>query len=245
MKKLSPTALSILAIGGLIGTAVTAVRSTPKAEELVQNLYEERFIMNGTEPTKIEVIQVAWKCYIPSILFGLSTATCILGANHLNRKQQASLMSAYALLDRTYKDYKAKTEALYSEETPEEVKTAVIKDLYSKEDHNPDAEAVIFYEENYGELFERTIEQVQKAEYLLNRKYALDGEANLNDFYKFLDLKQTETGNILGWSKIIRDNKPSYKWIDFVHTMIQMDDGMECYSIDMPFAPVPGYDLPF
>lgn len=48
----------------------------------------------------------AWKCYIPTAAFGLSTIACIMGANALNSRKQAALTSAYALINQSYKEYK-------------------------------------------------------------------------------------------------------------------------------------------
>ena len=41
---------------------------------------------------------------------------CIFGANVLNKKWQASIASAYALLDSLYKDYKNKVKELYGDD---------------------------------------------------------------------------------------------------------------------------------
>lgn len=250
MKKLSPTVLSVLAVAGVIGTAVTAARATPKAIMLIEEAEEERHLMNlGKEDpdpfTTLDKIKASWTCYIPSVAIGAATILCIFGANGLNKRQQASLVSAYALLDQTYKDFKSKTDEMYGENSSKVVQTEVIKDLYDEEDLHYDEETIIFYEEHYGEFFERSKAQVREAEYLLNRKYAYNGEACLNDFYRFLGLKEKEIGDILGWSNESSDNFFSYHWIEFEHNLIKMDDGMECYSIDMPFAPAPGWILPF
>lgn len=56
--------------------------------------------------TKTEAIAAAWKCYIPAVAIGASTIACIMGANALNRRQQAALTSAYALVQSSYKEYK-------------------------------------------------------------------------------------------------------------------------------------------
>lgn len=55
------------------------------------------------------------------------------------------------------------------------------------------------------------------------------GFALLNEFYEFLGLEQTDYGNEVGW--VIEDDS-SY-WVDFNHHKITMDDGLECYVIEM------------
>lgn len=56
--------------------------------------------------SKTEAIKSAWVYYIPSTVIGVSTIICIVGANVLNRHQQASLSSAYALINKSYNEYK-------------------------------------------------------------------------------------------------------------------------------------------
>ena len=50
------------------------------------------------------------KPYFSAIILGTSTVACIFGAKILNQKQQDSLVSAYALLDKAYKDYRRKND---------------------------------------------------------------------------------------------------------------------------------------
>ena len=98
------TILTCLGSIGVIATSVIAVKATPKALKLLETAKEEK----GEELTSFEVIRTAGTIYIPAIITGGSTIACIFGANVLNKRSQAALMSAYALLDNSYKDYKKK-----------------------------------------------------------------------------------------------------------------------------------------
>lgn len=91
----SPTILTVVASVGVITTTITAVRATPKAIKLLKEAELEK----GENLTKLEIIRVAGSAYVPSALLGVSTIACIFGANALNQKKQASLMSAYAMLN--------------------------------------------------------------------------------------------------------------------------------------------------
>ena len=101
LKKNGSTILTVAGGVGVVATSVMAVKATPKALYLLEQAKEEK----GKELTKFEVVQVAGPVYIPSIIMGISTIACIFGANALNKRQQAALMSAYALLDNSYKEY--------------------------------------------------------------------------------------------------------------------------------------------
>ena len=103
-KRNSSTILTCVGALGVVTTSVLAVKATPKALALIEAAKEEK----GEELTPVETVQVAGPVYIPAIVTGVSTIACIFGANALNKRQQAALMSAYALLDSSYKEYKAK-----------------------------------------------------------------------------------------------------------------------------------------
>lgn len=242
LKASSPTILTCIGMVGVAATAVMAVKATPKAMKLLDEASSEK----GEELTKLETIQIAGPCYIPSVLIGAGTIACICGANILNGRRQTALTSAYIFLDRSFKEYRAKVDELFGEHSDKLVQESIVHDRYEEADITPKGETLIFYEENYGKFFERTMLEVQDAEYLLNRKLAMDGEASLNDFFDFLGLPETEIGDSLGWSQQMICDFFNPAWIDFEHELTTMDDGMECYIIHISIPPTSDYnDLPF
>lgn len=247
LKHHSPTILTAIGAIGVVATAVTAVRATPKAMKLCEDLRLERVNNYEKEPTKVEYAMEAWPCYIPSVFIGAATITCIFGANVLNKRQQAAITSAYILLERSYKSYKDKVIELYGKETDQKVRQEVAKDKYKEEDvsKSSSSETLLFYEEHYGKYFERTMLEVQDAEYRLNRKLAKEGEASLNDFFSFLGLNEQKIGDALGWSQEVICDFYNPAWIDFEHELVTMEDGMECYIINILVKPTAGYDAPF
>lgn len=242
LKASSPMIMSCIGIVGVVATAATAVQATPKALRLIEDATEEK----GESLTKLETIRVAGPCYIPSILIGFGTIASIAGANILNSRKQAALTSSYIFLDRSFKEYRKKVDELFGENADKLVESAIVHDRYKESDITPKGETLIFYEEHYGKFFERTMLEVQDAEYLLNRKLAMDGEASLNDLFDFLGLPEMEIGDSLGWSQQLICDFTRPSWIDFEHELTTMDDGMECYIIHISIPPTSDYlDLPF
>lgn len=94
----SPTILTVVASVGVVTTTIMAVRATPKAIKILKEAELEK----GEDLSKLEIIRAAGPIYIPSVLLGVSTIACIFGANALNQKKQASLMSAYAMLNESF-----------------------------------------------------------------------------------------------------------------------------------------------
>lgn len=240
LKRASPTILSCIAAIGTVATAVLAVKATPKAIEYIQmnTGYNHDGVMEV--PSKEEIVKATWKNYIPAAAVGLGTIVCILSANGLNRKQQATITSAYVLLENAYKEYKNKLKDIYGEETDTEVRKAVAKDNYTGDPDVTDGK-LLFYDEYSNRYFERTMEEVIDAEYHLNREFILEGDVKLNKFYELLGLPGTELGAVVGWDCESAAAFFGYQWIDFEHDLVVMDDGLECYIVHMPFAPTPEF----
>ena len=249
IKKYSPVALSCIAFVGVVVTAVVAVKATPKA---VVKIHADSRKNHDGDPyayTKKEAIASAWKCYIPAVAIGASTIACIMGANALNRRQQAALTSAYALVQNSYKEYKDKLKELYGEEAHNAIVDSIMSEkckdvsistpgffMNSSLDFGEGMEPEIvrtFYDSFSQRYFETTIEKVIQAEYHLNRNFMFAGTIPLNDFYEFLGLEKTDFGDTVGWSSVNGD----IYWIDFNHRRVTLDDGMEVYVIDMVFEP--------
>lgn len=239
LKRNGSTILTCAGGVGVVATSVMAVKATPKALYLLEQAREEK----GEDLTKLETIQVAGSVYIPSIIMGVSTIACIFGANALNKRQQAALMSAYAMLDSSYKEYKNKVKELYGQDADQMVKNSIVKDKYEKEDIVLDDNMKLFYDEFSGRYFESTTEDVIRAEYELNRELASYGGVYLNRFYELLDIEEIDGGEKLGWSASMLSETYWAYWIEFDHTKVVMDDGLECYIISTRYEPTVDFDF--
>jgi hypothetical protein len=215
-----------------------AVKATPKAIRLCEQAEEAK----GEKLTKFETIKTAGPVYIPTILTGSATIACIFGANVLNKRKQAALMSAYALLDSSYKEYKEKVNELYGDEAQTKVKEEIAKDHYKEEDIDLEDGKELFFDEFSGRYFESTIYDVRTAQYNINKDMALQTSVSLNDYYAYLDIPPIEGGDELGWSSGMCFDAYWQSWIDFNHHRTVMDDGLECCIVGFFTEPFVGYD---
>lgn len=246
LRRRTPT---ILAIGGAIGVVATAISAAKTAPKVVEILNEAE-IDKGEKLTKMEIISVAAPHYIPSILIGAASIACIFSSSALYKNQIASISGAYILLAQSYERFQSKVNELYGEDACNSARGEVVKDIYSESKpvklrNCSDTETLLFYEEHYGKFFERTAMEVQDAEYNLNRKFATEGEVSLNDFFIFLGFGEHEVCDALGWSQETICDFCRPAWIDFEHQLVKMDDGMECYIINILTPPIMDYDVPF
>ena len=216
----------------MIATAVVAVKSTPKALELLKEAEAEK----GEELTRFEKIKTACPVYVPSILIGIGTLSCIFGANIMNKCHQAALVSAYTLLDSSFKEYKQKAKDIYGEDGEKTIREELAKDKFKDvdldeyEDEYED-EKQLFYDEYSKRYFRATNETVLRAEYELNKLLAEDCYVGLNELYDLLGIDPVDYGEYVGWSSAQMFKMYRSSWINFHHEKVEMEDGMECFII--------------
>lgn len=245
IKRNASTILTCVGAAGVVATAVMAIKETPKAMSLLDDAMEEK----GESLTTWEKVIIAGPVYAPAIITGAATITCIFGANIINKKQQATLISAYALLDNSYKEYKKKVDELYGEEAGEQVRAEIAKDKYTGDeelDENDDTQQ--FFDFYSGRYFTSTKERVLMALYETNRRLVADFAVSLNDFYYLIGLPMKEEYDNLGWSVGALDEMYWSTWIDFgledtvIEEETEYSDGIHCTILHMNTDPVIGFD---
>lgn len=243
LRRNSSTILTCVGAFGVVATSVMAVKATPKALTLIENAKEEK----GEELSKWETVKVSGPAYIPTVVTGVATIACIFGSNIISKHQQATLMSAYALLDNSYKEYRNKVDELYGEEAGQKVREEIAKDKYTGDGTLVDDSKELFYDFYSGRYFESTKEAVIRAEYETNRAMYVNGGVSLNEYYGFLGLEKRPEYELVGWSCGQVEEMYWHPWIEFDHeeTVIDEDSdgnaGLECTILHLPFAPFIGY----
>ena len=236
IKRNASTILTCVGGAGVVVTTVMAVKATPKAVMLL----EEAETVKGEELTRFEKFQVAGPVYIPTALVGVGTLVCIFGANMLNKRQQAALTSAYALLDSSYKEYVAKVNEIYGEDADQKIKDEIAKDKYEGVELKDDEE--LFYDEYSKRYFKSTRYKVEQAKSQLNRDLFMREWATANDYFEYLGLDPIDGGDALGWTRGGNFDMYWQDWIDFSHAKIEMSDGQVVNSIVMLMEPYIGFE---
>lgn len=252
IRKAAPTVLTIVGAVGVISTAILAAKATPKAVELIEMDSRENHGYDPHAATMPEAVKSCWRCYIPAAITGLATIGCMFAANAINRKHQVAVAGAYALLARSFDDYKRKVVELHGKETHDailrELAAERAKDRYitaygafrdsSLDFEGSEENPVLFYDVFSKRFFESTFSKVLQAEYHTNRNFAIGGgEIGVNDFYDFLGIDRIEKFNDFGWCA-----NDEYYWIDFNHNHAVVDDGItndgvDCYVIEFVHTP--------
>ena len=242
LRKEAPAILSCLGTAGVVVTTVLAIRATPKAVRLLDEADEMKKELEE-ELSTVEKVKIAAPVYIPTIVAGTVTIGCIVGSNLLSYKQQVSLMSAYTVMDSTYKKYRGKVKELLGTENDILVQKEIAEDRAKEcELSEPANGKLLWYEPYRDEFFELTEKEVIDAEYHLKRGFILRGERNLNEFYACLGLEPTHAGSDIGWDMYSDEFycdttwlHSKHTWIDFEHHLVTRDEGPDYYMIEIVF----------
>lgn len=234
IKRNASTILTCIGAAGMVGTVIMAVKAAPKA---IEKMDEETKDIPYGELTKMDVIKAELPVYLPTIAVGTASLMCIFGANALNQKQQAMMVSAYAALERSYLDYRNRVQLLCGDTEAEFIDRTLEQQKQEAEDDMPPWEGPqTFYIKLYDKFFERTMEEIIQAEYHLNRIFILRGYATFNEFLDFLHLEHVEEGDVIGWEQYAGETHFGYEWVDFGNVRRVTDDMIIC-EIQMPFEP--------
>ena len=210
LDKNSPAILTGVAVAGVIGTAVLAVKATPRAYQALLEAGAAKSDKSQTTPfidnlTVTEKIKYGYKPYIPAITLGAFTITCIIASNRVSSKRAAVLASAYSIAESSLKEYKGKVSEVIGERKADTILGEVAQDKLNKQ---PISESNVIitgkgeslaYESLSGRYFKCDIEDVRRVQNDINQQLLQDMWVSLNEVYDRLGLEHTLMGDDLGW----------------------------------------------
>lgn len=203
ISKHSPEILTALGVTGMVVTTVIAVKSTPKALELIDKRKKE---LNAEKLPVVDVVKTTWKCYIPTVISGGFAIGCVVGANHINLQQKAALSAAYAITETALLEYKDKVIETIGEKKEESIRESILKDKLEEKPVSTteviitDRGDTLCYDCVSGRYFYSNQEFIRKVENKLNKRLRNEMYISLNELYYELGLSLTKLGNDLGWN---------------------------------------------
>lgn len=264
LKKHSP---EILVMAGIVGTVVSAVlacKATTKVAEILDEtkgtldtIHEgmETGAINGQEYTtedgkKDTVVVYAQtgmklaKLYAPAIILGTLSITSILASNNILRKRNVVLGTAYAAIDKSFKEYRGRVIERFGEQVDTELKYGIkakkfeeievdpetgkekkVKKTVMVADPNLQSDYAVYFDSksrNYetNPDYNRMFLKAQQA--FANDKLQTRGHLFLNEVLDDLDLPRTPAGQIVGWTK---DGPDGYVNFRIVEVERETEDG--------------------
>ena len=233
--------LTGLGVVGVATTAVLAAKATPKALELLQEKDEYKQEAYGEPLTRFEKVLAMAPAYIPAVLTGLATVSCIVGMNRVSYTKQASLISAYTYLNSSYEEYRRKVKEVFGEEGEAKVRAELGREIELYEKYGSLHEPRLFYDEISNRYFEMSMYEMKEAEYNMNRMFNFLGALKLNEVYEFFNLGPTEYGESVGWSALRDWEVIGYSWIEATFDEITTNDGLQAFVIRFNMQPTKDY----
>lgn len=254
--KRSPEIWTGFGIVGMCATVVFAVKATPKALALIEEetaSKNARLVKAAAEEaddevkpavklTVMETVKVAWRPYVPTVVTGVFSISCLIGASSKYARRNAALAMACSVSETALSEFKEKAIETVGEKNVAEIQDRIMK---NKVDADPVSkkevvilgkESTLCYDVFSGRYFKSDIETIRKVENRLNAKM-VNGEnyVSLNDFYNELGLSNTVIGDTIGWrvDKGLIDVSPSYQ---------AADNGDPCLAIGFITPPTHDYN---
>ena len=234
----SPEILLGIGIGGMITTVVVAVKSTPKALELID---EEKEKKNVKKLSYVDTVKVAYKPYIPAFILGASSIACLIGSNSVSTRRTAAFATAYKISETALSEYKNKVVETIGETQEKAIRDEIAKDriesnpVVSNQVIITEKGNTLCFDSLSGRYFKSDIDILTKAQNELNRRMINDMYVSLNEFYVEIGLDPISIGNKLGWNT---DDK--LLELDFSSQLAE--DGTPCLVMDYNVAPKYDYD---
>lgn len=213
--------LSLLGVGGVGLTSWLSIKCHEKAKD--------------KEDTKEKLI-----AYAPAIVSGLGTSACILGSHHISNKEIAALTASCAYLASNREKIETKIKEKFGDKKLLEVKKEVGKELTISDSGSRKGICyektgkgnVRFLSYDQGRYFLSSLDEVQKADRMINHMCSKGIIPTWNDYYDLLGLQNTRWGE----EYIIPDDKWGTGWnmdkpVQFDYIEWNDEEGKECYII--------------
>lgn len=202
IKKNSPTLLTVVGVAGMFGMTVLAVKSTPKAADVL-NEYKTG---EKKSEDKVMLLKQMAPLYLPSLLLGMSSAFCIFYGHSLEVKRTAALLTLYQLSESARGEYRNKVIETIGEKKESEVVRKIAEDKAKKLSDEEvkiysQVDMMWFYDASFGRFFPaKSQAEVDNNAVRINKMIQNNGSANVQDFWDLNNVKgDTTEGEKLGW----------------------------------------------
>lgn len=274
LKKHSP---EILVAAGVVGTVVSAVmacKATTKIDTILDETKEqldkiheysnnpdmaEKY--NAEDAKKDTVVVYAHtgvklaKLYAPAVGLGILSLGSILASNNILRKRNAALAAAYAVVDRSFKEYRDRVVERFGEEVDHQLRYNIkateieetVTDGKGKEKKvkktievaDPNASEYVKYFTKSNPYWENNPEYIEmflrSQQNYANDKLKATGHLTLNDVYDMLGFHDSKAGMVVGWIYDL-DHPNGDNYVEFdvkkVHLPDEQGGYEEAYAID-------------
>lgn len=225
--------LTAIGVTGTITTAVLAAKASFKASKVIEETQPEyikgemRHLLDTKQKTKL-----VWKLYIPAVVTGGLTCTCIVGANYIGTKRAAALAAAYSLSETAMNEYKSKVVDRIGESEEQRLRDELDRERgkVNREVFLVGDSETLFLDAYSGRYFHSSKESIRRAVNDANYQILRSDYATLSDFWDSVGLDRTSISDEFGWNG---DNP-----LEVSFSTHETPDGKACMAYDFLVVPV-------
>lgn len=178
----------------------------------------------------------------PIAVLGGCSVACVLGANKILTGKNAALAATCGALGKELIDKDEAIEKLFGKEEAEKVEHEIAETRFHEAEEREEVKAQPYgdilitgtgndlcLDCQSGRLFYSSKAAVRDAVLSINEKLNIDGSAFLNDFYDELNLPNTDSGDILGWTLYTDSVREGKLYVTYDSCLTK--DGRPCLAI--------------
>lgn len=193
-KKKAPTILTVLGITGFVSSTIMAVKVTPKAMEVLDEVEKE---LPEEMPAGKKILckaKAVAPLYAPSILMGLSAGYCVAKANKVNGERLGQVITACEVKDKVITEYQNKVIETIGEKKEREIRDEIAKDHVAQAPEPTDSDILnvstgtqLFLDSVTGQYFRSTRDDIYKAQIEFQRRLFIEGFMTHSEWLSFID----------------------------------------------------------
>jgi hypothetical protein len=234
----TPTILTVIGVTGTVATAVLAAKGAFKADEILRREAGGRISEGELQPLEVkEKVELTWQCFVPAVISGVATITCVVAANRVSSHRAEALASAYLISQKAAQEYKDKVLEKLGEKKEQEIRDEITQKHVS--DNPPSmalviaADKVLCLDTHSGRYFISDMETIRKAVNDINYQILNNDYASLTDFWDLLGLQKTSESDEVGWN--------TDKGFEVEYSGAITSDGKPCIAIEFRTLPLRGF----
>lgn len=201
----SPALLTGVGVAGVVTTVVLTAKASFRAAQILREAETKRIEETGELLEPREMVELAWKLYIPPATAAVLTIAAIVFASRIGTRRAAAMTAAYALSEKLFDEYREKIVEKLGDRKEEEARAEIAQERVNA---NPPPDtliatgaSVLCMDAYTGRYFISDMETIRAAINDVNHRI-LGGDlcVSLTDFYEEIGLERTSMSDDVGWN---------------------------------------------
>lgn len=192
-KKHSPELLTGLGIVGFGATILSTIKATREVDKTIKKIDYE---LDDDIPKKEEVwikTKAVAPIVAPTVILGVSSVACVIGANKIQAARLASATAAYQITTRAFDEYKDAVIEEIGEKKEQKVRDKIAEKHIEESTYDipqPMTATQLFMESLTGQYFRSTKEEVLQGVMRFQKALMVEDYLTVSEFFDYLEIEE-------------------------------------------------------